>query len=66
MEAALAALNTWGPLGLLIIVGFAWIWRVERALERHEDKCSERYGLIFSTLRDIQTKVAAIEERTKQ
>ena len=66
MEAAIAALNTWGPLGLLLIVGFAWIWRVESNLQRHEDKCSERYGLIFSALRDIQSKVAAIDERTKQ
>lgn len=57
MEAALAALNTWGPLGLLICVGFVWIWRVEKALERHEDKCTDRYSLIFGILRDIQSKV---------
>ena len=66
MEAALAALNTWGPLGLLICVGFVWIWRVEKALERHEDKCTDRYSLIFGILRDVQEKVAAIDERTKQ
>ena len=66
MEAAIAALNTWGPLGLLIVVGFAWIWRVERALEKHETKCSERYGIIFTALRDIQERLARIEERTKQ
>ena len=64
MEAALAALDTWGPIGLLIVIGFVWIWRVEKALERHEDRCSERYGLIFSTLRDIQERLARIEERT--
>lgn len=66
MEAALEALNTWGPLGLLIIVGFVWIWKIERALERHEDKCSERYGLIFSELAKLRTDVSTLLERTKQ
>lgn len=66
MEAAIAALNTWGPLGLLIIVGFVWIWKVERALEKHETKCSERYALIFSELAKLRSDVATLLERTKQ
>ena len=66
MEAAIAALNTWGPLGLLIIVGFVWIWRVEQALERHEDQCRERYGLIFSGLAKLREDVSTLLERTKQ
>ena len=66
MEAALAALNTWGPVGLLIVVGFVWIWRVEKNLERHEDKCTDRYSLIFGILRDIQSKVDRLDERTER
>ena len=66
MEAALAALNTWGPLGLLIVVGFVWIWRVESALTRHEDRCSDRYTIIFEQLAKLRDDVSTLLERTKQ
>ena len=66
MEAALEALNTWGPLGLLIVVGFIWIWRVEKALERHEDRCSDRYGIIFEQLAKLRDDVSTLLERTSK
>ena len=61
----LGSYELWGSLGVLVAVGFVWIWRVERSLTKHEDKCSERYGLIFGMLRDIQERITRIEERTK-
>ena len=63
---ALEMLAQWGPLGMLIVIGFLWIWRVERNLERHEGKCTERYSLIFSELSKLRQDVATLLERTKQ
>ena len=66
MTEALNLLNQWGPIALLIIIGFAWILRVERNLTKHEDKCSERYGIIFSQLSKLREDVSTLLERTKK
>ena len=66
MEAALNVLNQWGPLALLILIGFAWILRVERNLTKHEDKCSERYSIIFGQLSKLREDVSTLLERTKR
>ena len=66
MEAALAALDTWGPIGLLIVVGFVWIWRVEANLKGHEDRCSERYRIIFEQLGRLREDVSTLLERTSK
>ena len=63
---ALEVLAQWGPLGMLILIGFLWIWRVERNLEKHDGKCSERYKLIFAALSEIKERLARIEEKLKK
>lgn len=62
----MAMLAQWGPLGMLIVIGFAWIWRVERNLAAHETKCSERYAIIFGQLSKLREDVATLLERTKE
>lgn len=66
MESAIAFLQQWGAFGVLLVVGFAWIWKVEKALDAHEDKCSQRYALIFERLGQLRADVATLLERTKQ
>lgn len=63
---AMAMLAQWGPLGMLIIIGFLWIWRVERNLGKHEDKCTERYQIIFGQLSKLREDVATLLERTQR
>ena len=65
MTEALNLLNQWGPLALLILIGFWWIRRVESNLAAHEDKCTERYKLIFGQLAKLREDVATLLERTK-
>lgn len=65
MAEALNLLNQWGPLALLMLVGLGWIWRVERNLAKHEDKCTERYSIIFGQLAKLREDVATLLERTK-
>ena len=60
---ALEVLAQWGPLGMLILIGFLWIMRVEKNLEKHENKCSERYSIIFAALAEIKERLARIEEK---
>lgn len=66
MEAVIAFVQEWGTFGIVLVGVILWIARVERNLNRHEDRCSERYGLIFSELRGIAEKVARIDERTSK
>ena len=46
----------------LVLGGIIWyIRRVEGKQDAHEDKCSERYKLIFGMLRDLSEKLAALQ-----
>lgn len=66
MGEALDILNQWGPLALLVLIGFWWIRRVEGNLAAHEDKCTERYKMIFTQLAKLREDVATLLERTRQ
>ena len=65
MEALLVFAERWGMVGVLLVVGFAWLYRVEMALKAHEVKCSERYAIIFERLGQLRNDVATLLERTK-
>ena len=46
----------------LVLGGIIWyIRRVEVKQDAHEDKCSERYKLIFGMLRDLSEKMATLQ-----
>lgn len=66
MEALLIFAEKWGMVGVLLVVGFAWLYRVETALRAHEAKCSERYSIIFERLGQLRNDVATLLERTSR